>query len=231
MVPNILLVSFVLHLIIVATSAGCSSEPGVKELENVIENLEFRLKAMEVRLNESERRAQKASEDKGKELPNNSQESTELAKSSLRDLPFVLISAYQPTPPLKDNSTVTFSSFLANYTNAGRPGGGEGAFDLSSGIFLCLTPGYYTVSFSAGIYFPSTSVSAQMHLQKNGDKINESTWIFQNQMAGASYWTGSRIVIVHMGSGDTLELVAARTSAQIHDITFNIELSGPDYLV
>ena len=47
-----------------------------------------------------------------------------LTNPSFRDLPIVLISAYQSTP-LTSPQTVTFDSFLANFNNANSPGGGK----------------------------------------------------------------------------------------------------------
>ena len=71
-----------------------------------------------------------------------------MTKPSLRDLPIVFISAWQ-SKILTSPQTVTFESFLVNFNNHDRPGGGDGLLDLDSGIFTCITPGYYAVSFSA----------------------------------------------------------------------------------
>merc|ERR1711953_1369815 len=90
-----------------------------------------------------------------------------LTKPSLRDLPIILISASRLSA-ITSPQTVTFESFLANYNNGDRPGGGDGKLDLGSGVFTCLTPGYYTVSFSAyGIVGPDIV----MYLYKNGLEI------------------------------------------------------------
>jgi len=72
-----------------------------------------------------------------------------------------------------------------------------------------------------------------MYLSKNGLKLPESYW---HLYAGSSLndhisVIGSRIVILHMDAGDTLEL-RMTTGNYIFDITLNIELIGLgfDYL-
>merc|ERR1712212_612472 len=83
-----------------------------------------------------------------KEIASNISNNDALTNPSLRDLPIVIISAWR-AGTIRSPQTVTFDSFLANYNNAARPGGGDGVLDLDSGVFTCFTPGYYTVSFSA----------------------------------------------------------------------------------
>ena len=124
--------------------------------------------------------------------------SNAVAKPSLRDLPIVLISAWQPNW-LTSPQTVTFESFLANFNNANRPRGGDGLLDLESGIFTCNTPGYYTVSFSAyGNVGASGYYSQKLYLYKNGIELPESFWDLYadpdalNAFIGV---TGSRIVV------------------------------------
>ena len=48
-----------------------------------------------------------------------------------RDLPIVFISAWQPGS-FGSPQTVTYESFLANFNNGDRPGGGDGILDLDS---------------------------------------------------------------------------------------------------
>merc|ERR1719273_420715 len=95
-----------------------------------------------------------------------------LTKPSLRDLPIILISAWRGSYILSPQ-TVTFESFLTNYNTGDTPGGGDGKLDLDSGVFTCLTPGYYTVSFSAyGLVGPNYDY-IDMYLYKNGIQIPE----------------------------------------------------------
>ena len=56
------------------------------------------------------------------------------------EVPSVLMCAYQDIWS-DEMSTVTYDSFLANFNNADKPGGGDGQLDLATGIFTCLTTG------------------------------------------------------------------------------------------
>ena len=121
-----------------------------------------------------------------------------LTNPSPRDLPIILISAWKGNSPITSPQTVTFESFLANYNNGGRPGGGDGVLDLDSGVFTCFTPGYYQVSLSAhGKAGPGYATNQVMYLYKNGMQLPESYW---HLYAGSSLndnisVVGSRIVV------------------------------------
>merc|ERR1719334_511531 len=65
--------------------------------------------------------------------------SREVSKQ-LRDLPYVMVCANKAHWETPDR-TITYDSLLSNYTNAERPNGGDGHFDIKSGKFTCLTPG------------------------------------------------------------------------------------------
>merc|ERR1711953_282943 len=228
----------------------------MKDMESRLEETETKNKEMEARLEEleehlkegngglgkidSDPETSKSEQKRGAEnystkefassYPHNA-----LTKLSLRDLPLILISAWR-AGPIYSPQTVTFDSFLANYNNGDTPDGGDGNLDLDSGVFTCLTPGYYTVSFSAyGKVGPDYEDRIYMYLYKNGLEIPESRWLFYEKSSGALNdnvgVTGSRIVIIHMDAGGTLELKMTR-GAYISVITLNIELSGLgfDYL-
>ena len=70
--------------------------------------------------------------------------------------------------------------------------------NLDSGIFTCLTPGYYTVSYSAyGKVGPSYG-NIDMYLYKNGLEIPESAWYFSEDSGALNSDVrvgGSRIVV------------------------------------
>merc|ERR1711962_1306884 len=108
----------------------------------------------------------------------------ELANHSVRDLPVLLISAWQSsgcTTPTEcateSGKTVTFESFLNNFNS----GGENGALDLDSGVFTCVIPGFYTVSYSA-ISYLDVSIDIglthmginRMQLFKNNEDLVES---------------------------------------------------------
>ena len=120
-----------------------------------------------------------------------------LTNPSLRDLPIVIISAYQGSI-LQSPQTVTFDSFLANYNNAASPGGGYGVLDLDSGVFSCFTPGYYTVSFSAYAHVDKAQI---LYLYKNKTELAESVWYFESFSGDLDVnvaVTGSRIVVSNL---------------------------------
>ena len=56
------------------------------------------------------------------------------------EVPSVLMCAYQDIWN-DEMSTVTYDSFLSNFNNADKPGGGDGQLDLATGVFTCLTTG------------------------------------------------------------------------------------------
>ena len=114
-----------------------------------------------------------------------------LSNPSVRDLPIVLISAWQHDD-IRSPQTVA-----ANFNNADRPGGGSGELDLDSGVFTCFTPGYYTVSFTAYGQVGPHHIPQDLFLYKNGAKLSESRWFIAtnhalNDQVGV---TGSRILV------------------------------------
>ena len=133
----------------------------------------------------------------------------ELVNHSVRDLPVLLISAWQSSGctsstecATESGETVTFESFLTNFNS----GGENGALDLDSGVFTCVIPGFYTVSYSA-ISFLEKSIDIglthiginEMQLFKNNDRMVESSWFFgtcgkppDSQMA----MTGTRTLVL-----------------------------------
>merc|ERR1711971_306796 len=185
-----------------------------EELEAKIKELEKRLeskdKEMEARLGELE---DKIKEEKLRTEVEDSLifSNTALAKPSLHNLPTLLISAWQPNVQ-ESPQIVTFESFLANYNN----GGGDGVLNLHSGVFTCITPGYYTVSFSA-VGFSGLNYGIQrLFLYKNGDFLPESLWFLATNDGASDFigLTSSRIVILHMDVGETLDLRRLATPSQ-----------------
>merc|ERR1712210_26931 len=95
---------------------------------------------------------------------------------------------------------------------------------LDSGIFTCITPGYYAVSFSAHAVVTSKGQQI-LYLYKNGAQLPESVWHFGTSTGISLGVTGSRMLILHMDTGDTLEL-RMTDGEDISFITLNIELVG-----
>ena len=198
-------------------------------LEDLVERLELRLKVVEERMlvekvkvaelenevstmkeesKKRERRLEATISDLRKRVEDESvtkESVTNLTangspNSSVRGLPIVFISAWQPND-LLDVQTVPFESFLANFNNVDTPGGGDGLFDLDSGTFTCLTPGYYTVSFSAHVFLYSEYQRNErntLYLYKNGVQLPESYWHFESTSGALNndlVVTGTRILV------------------------------------
>ena len=214
-----------------------------EEMESRLEELEEKMKKEK---EESEVSMSKLEESLRKEMASNCSKNA-LAEPSPRDLPIILIFAWRGADQ-NSHGTVTFESFLANFNNGNRPGGGSGELDLDSGVFTCFTPGYYTVSFSA--HSAVDSVDPYLYLYKNAIQLPESSWyLFGSE--NLKYFdnigaTSSRILvrnslnfllndvyhvfpqILHMDEGDILELRLTEGSF-IRHVTFNIELVGLGY--
>ena len=70
--------------------------------------------------------------------------------------------------------------------------------NLDSGVFTCLTPGYYTVSYSAIGWVGPTNDYINMFLYKNGLEIPQSVWDFGENSGSLNdniSVAGSRIVV------------------------------------
>ena len=194
----------------------CEKEKHAKEKKELEDRLEAKDKEVETRLQEladktreekdelerklkasiSELRMEVKEESFKKESASNFSNSIALTKPSLRDLPIVIISAWQPNA-IRSPRTVTFESFLANYNNGNRPGGGSGELDLDSGIFTCITPGYYTVSFSAYTDLVFDPYNC-LYLYKNGVELPESRWFMGTNDPVTFGVTGSRILVSNL---------------------------------
>ena len=70
--------------------------------------------------------------------------------------------------------------------------------DLDSGVFTCITPGYYTVSFSAEPIVGPSYGNHRLFLYKNGTQLYESScyfWTVNGALNVDIGTTGSRIVV------------------------------------
>ena len=200
-----LLPFLLLNLGLCLTSVGADAKSLSNEgLEDLVEKLEFRLREVETRLESKEKekdeskKREKRLEATISKLRKEVEEYSNDSNPSLRDLPIVLISAWH-SGTLTSPQTVTFDSFLSNFNNQDRPGGGSGVLDLESGIFTCFTPGYYTVSFSAYGNVGGIHATVQyLYLYKNGSRLDESICIFYTYDSAPTDHvgvTGSRIVV------------------------------------
>ena len=68
-------------------------------------------------------------------------------RKEARDLPYMMTCAFQDHWA-DHGATITFDYLLSDYNNSNRPGGGDGDLDTVTGVFTCLTPGFYTITYS-----------------------------------------------------------------------------------
>merc|ERR1712226_936700 len=126
--------------------------------------------------------------------------------AAVRDLPYEMVSVYKDYWTTRD-ATITYDSYLSDYNNSERPGGGDGSLDLSTGTFTCLTPGHYTVTYS-GYSGLDPGEANYIYLSVNGERVEESEY-YERTSSGLGEWIitqGSRSLILHLGLGDTLQL-------------------------
>ena len=195
-----------------------NAKNAVSGLEDLVERLELRLKDVEERVlvekekvaeleNEMNTMRKKVEEECVTKESVTNLTTNGLTNPSVRDLPIVFISAWQPND-LLDVQTVPFESFLANFNNVDTPGGGDGLFDLDSGTFTCLTPGYYTVSFSAHTFLYNGYQRNTLYLYKNGVQLPESYWRFESTSGALNNdleVTGTRILVRKLDNAITTD--------------------------
>ena len=110
-----------------------------KKLESKIIEMETRLQSKDKEMEELKKTVRGVEASISKMMEKESSKDHALTKPCLRDLPIVFISAWQSNY-ITSPQTVTFNSYLANFNNANRPGGGDGVLNLDSGVFTCFTP-------------------------------------------------------------------------------------------
>ena len=195
-----------------------NAENAESRLEDLVERLGLRLKDVEERVlvekekvaeleNEMNTMRKKVEEECVTKESVTNLTTNGLTNPSVRDLPIVFISAWQPND-LLDVQTVPFESFLANFNNVDTPGGGDGLFDLDSGTFTCLTPGYYTVSFSAHTFLYNGDQRNTLYLYKNGVQLPESYWRFESTSGALNNdleVTGTRILVRKLDNAITTD--------------------------
>merc|ERR1711953_609809 len=159
-------------------------------------------------------------------------------RAALAEVPYLAVCAYkQVWEPEILETAITFDKFLANFNNADQPGGGDGQLDLNTGVFTCLTPGHYTISYtaSAGNWGDGLVRVHQIYLYLNGEQVPESYWRQElgeggsdSESNGLKWSFASRTLILHMEQGDTLDLRMVEGRA-VYLLSFTINLTAPDF--
>ena len=118
------------------------------------------------------------------------------SQRSPRDLPYVTISAYKDYWSTHSQTAITYDSLVADYTNADRPGGGDGSLDITTGIFTCLTPGFYEISYSANVRMEDNE-TVVLYIYRNGVRIGPVGEIYAHA-SGHQIQTPSRHMVRRM---------------------------------
>merc|ERR1712192_129372 len=152
------------------------------------------------------------------------------ARDAVMDIPYVALCVWkQVWEPVVLDTAITYDKFLSSYNNAG----GDIQFDLNTGVFTCITPGHYTISYSAsaGNWGDGLVRVHQVYLHLNGEQIPESYWRQElgegiSESNGIKWSFASRTLILLMGEGDTLDLRMTEGRA-VYLLTFTINLTSP----
>merc|ERR1712226_348017 len=114
----------------------------------------------------------------------------------------VSVHKFQWTTP---DATITYDSCLSDYNNSDRPGGGDGSLDLSTGTFTCMTPGYYSLTYSGDSVLHPGEVN-YIYLHLNGAVVAGSRYYesASSHLGGYIHTQGSKSLILHLDLGDTL---------------------------
>ena len=135
-----------------------------KIVEEVIEEMDAKF--------ENEKNVMRAEFEKEKKLMKAEVQEVIGEVTRKRDLPNEMFCAYQDQWTVPD-TTMSFDSFILNYNNADKPGGGDGEMDLNTGVFTCLTGGHYTISFSA-YHNLNPGEKTNLYIYLNGKEVAAS---------------------------------------------------------
>ena len=120
----------------------------------------------------------------------------EVDQKSPRDLPVVLLTCAYKEFWTTPSAIITYDRLSVDYNNSGRPGGGDGDMDISTGKYTALTPGHYTVTYS-GYARVDPGEYVYFQLMKNGVGVgSEGEWQSHSSDNGGSIQDqGSRTVV------------------------------------
>ena len=166
-------------------------------------DVEARLEALEVKLEEKEAKL------------------AALEASRLADGPQVVMCAYQDLW-MQEDSPISFDEYLTNFHNAE----GEGALDLTTGIFVTGNPGYYSITFGGDVG-TGPGLYTNIYLYKNNEKVYASRFHLEDRRdsGGDIITQASRSLVLELGVGDIIQLQADLFfNGSIRDLTYCIVL-------
>merc|ERR1712133_284854 len=94
--------------------------------------------------------------------------------------------------------------------------------NIQTGIFTAFTSGYYIITYSAVADIHVQEITS-MYLYHNGMQVEESFFTSNMGVGGSGNYIfdqGSKTVILHLLSGDTLDLRTTENSYKVRAITF-----------
>ena len=148
----------------------------------------------------------------------------ERSVSFLKEAPWMFTCAGHYSVLSTSQQVISYSSLLYNSTNAAGAG-----LDITSGQFTAGSTGSYTVTWSLRAINDAGDHSVHINMRKNGKNVDESLHYSRyTGPSGYAYDQGGRTLVVHLESGDTLDLFCNECSAGIDDVTFCVSLSHAD---
>lgn len=187
-----------------------------------IEKINSQIKELQDENDSLRRQIQKEHNMTKKDLPSLS------LNQSLKETPAMLTCAYTRRWNAF-SSRITYDFLVSNFSSSG----GAGSLDPDTGLFQCVTPGYYLVALSgwAELDPGEWALSA---LYRNGQFVEGSQWESHYRLSEgqASFLRdqGARTLIVELGAGDILQWRTREHeyfTGELWDLTLCISLTAP----
>ena len=119
---------------------------------------------------------------------------------------------------------ISYSNLLYSSSNVAGA-----SMNITSGQFVSGVAGTYTVTWSLRAINDAGDHSVHINLRKNEQNIDESLHYSRyTGPSGYAYDQGGRTLVLHLDSGDTVDLFCNECSAGIDDVTFCVSLSQAD---
>jgi len=151
------------------------------------------------------------------------------AKLVLVSQPEVMVCSYRLS--WTNIGTISYSKILTQFDNCDQPGGGCSSMDISTGIFTAITPGMYSVTFSGrSVLYEGLRDKITLHLHHNGRQVTVSLWqSYCGEGCGRINDQASRNLLINLGVGDAISLVADELGYSLQYLLFCIKLEAARY--
>ena len=180
----------------------------IKDIQAEMKNLKTQYSLMEETLKETQENLTKA----------------QTALSFLKEPPYShACGGYNDRLQLTSN-TISYKTLLYSSTNVK-----EGGLDIETGVFTAGWPGSYTITWSLRAANDAGEEVVNIHLRKNGQTIPDS---WHSSYCGSKNVgdQGGRTLVLHLETGDTLDLFCNDCSAGIFYPTFCVSLTTFDII-